>query len=93
MARKSAFARRLLSGTVMLAAASPIIVGMAYGQSAADPGVRGGTPGAGCFLPGLASVEKEFFFAGGFTFLRNSAERFPVKKEDGSTLSRRTALL
>jgi CxxC motif-containing protein (DUF1111 family) len=33
-----------------------------------DPGVRGGAPGAGCFLPGLDGTEQTFFFAAGGRF-------------------------
>ena len=80
MARSHEFTRRLLGTTVLLAAVSPLLMDQAVGQTgpattsslssrrAADPGPRTDTTSVGCFLPGLSSVEQEFFFAGGFTF-------------------------
>ena len=82
MAGKSAFTRRLLSGTVMLAAASPLMIGTAFAQK--DPGLRqdpnttiGITTSAGCFIPGLSPDESNFFYKGGGTF----AEVDSVKDE------------
>ena len=40
-----------------------IAVPAAFGQTVADPGVRGGTPGAGGPLPGLTPVQQQFFTA------------------------------
>jgi len=42
--------------------------GQALAQTPVDPGVRGGTAGAGCYLPGLDSTETSFFFAAGGRF-------------------------
>jgi CxxC motif-containing protein (DUF1111 family) len=56
-------------------ALSPCLTADAFAQAnptfkggVKDPGVRGGTPGAGCFLPGLNSTEQAFFFAAGGRF-------------------------
>ena len=73
MTTDCAFTRRLLSTAAVLVALSPFLIDAAVGQTTAaagvtDHGVRGGTSGAGCFLPGLTTAETNFFFAAGGKF-------------------------
>jgi len=59
-------------------ALSPCLAASAFAQATpafrgsggfpVDPGVRGGTAGAGCYLPGLGPNEISFFFAAGGRF-------------------------
>jgi CxxC motif-containing protein (DUF1111 family) len=64
-----------LRAAVAVIALSPFFAAGAFAQVApnvrsgpSDPGVRGGPPGAGCFLTGLDGTEQTFFFAAGGRF-------------------------
>jgi CxxC motif-containing protein (DUF1111 family) len=59
-----------LRAAAAMVALSPLLVAGAFADDsrAKDPGLRGGAPGAGCFLPGLGSTEQTFFFAAGGRF-------------------------
>jgi CxxC motif-containing protein (DUF1111 family) len=56
-----------LKTVVAVIALSPLFVSAAFADPQ-DHGFRTGTPGAGCFLPGLGSTEQAFFFAAGGRF-------------------------
>jgi cytochrome c peroxidase len=69
--------RSCLQTAVAVIAFSPFLAAVAFaqttpdfrgGRGAKDPGVRGGTPGAGCFLDGLGTTEQQFFLAAGRRF-------------------------
>jgi CxxC motif-containing protein (DUF1111 family) len=60
-----------LRAAAAMIALSPLLVAGAFADGFGgprDPGPRVGTPGAGCFLPGLGSTEQAFFFAAGGRF-------------------------
>jgi len=60
-----------LRTAVAVVALSPFFATAAFadfGFGPHDPGVRGGAPGAGCFLPNLGTNEQTFFFAAGGRF-------------------------
>src|ERR1700730_7942285 len=71
--------RSSLKTAVAVIAFSPFLAAVAFAQTTpdvrgggggrpADPGVRGGTPGAGCFLDALGTTEQQFFLAAGRRF-------------------------
>src|SRR5260221_7056625 len=61
-----------LRSAVALIAFAPFFATIAFADDfrsgTRDPGVRPGTPGAGCYLPGLNPTEQAFFFAAGGRF-------------------------
>jgi CxxC motif-containing protein (DUF1111 family) len=88
--QKSRGSRQLLFTTVAaVALLVPLAAQKAQGQTVTDPGVRGGTAGAGGSLPGLNSDETNFFSASLDVFNEVDSVSGTISGEDGAGLGPR----